>query len=117
MARPLIEIDENDVEKLAQMQCTMKEIAAFFDCSVDTLERRFAEVIRKGREKGRITLRRLQWQAAQKGNVTMMIWLGKQMLGQSEKQEVMNVDLTAQESDESKQERINHIRKMIAEVA
>ena len=30
----------------------------------------------------------MQWKAADKGNVTMLIWLGKQVLGQAEKQEV-----------------------------
>lgn len=116
MARPQLEIDDNDVEKLASMQCTMKEMAAFFDCSVDTLERRFADTIRKGREKGRITLRRLQWQAAQKGNVVMMIWLGKQILGQAEKQEISQV-IETKESDSQKQDRINRIRNMIKEIA
>ena len=30
----------------------------------------------------------MQWKAADKGNVTMLIWLGKQILGQAEKSEV-----------------------------
>jgi hypothetical protein len=83
-----MEIDEADVIKLAQMNCTMKEIAAFCNCSVDTLERRFADVIAKGKEQGRISLRRLQWQSAQKGNVVMQLFLGKNMLGQADKQEI-----------------------------
>ena len=85
--RPLANVDATLVEKLASIHCTMKEIAAVCDCSVDTLERRFADVIEKGRDKGKSALRRLQWDAAQKGNVTMMIFLGKQLLGQSDKVE------------------------------
>lgn len=84
MARPRLKIDPIEVEKLAAMHCTMKEMAAFFNCSVDTLELRFPDVIAKGREKGKIKLRRLQLQAAEKGNVVMLIWLGKQILGQSD---------------------------------
>lgn len=84
MARPKKQIDPIEVEKLAAMGCANTEIAAFFDCSADTIERRFAGVLRKGREKGKTKLRRLQWQAAEKGNVVMLIWLGKQYLGQKE---------------------------------
>jgi len=29
----------------------------------------------------------MQWEAAKKGNVTMMIWLGKQLLGQRDQME------------------------------
>jgi hypothetical protein len=85
MARPKKIVDPVEVEKLAAMGCTTDEIAAFFDCSRDTIERRFAAKIRKGKERGRTRLRRLQWQAAEKGNATLMIWLGKQYLGQTDK--------------------------------
>lgn len=85
MGRPPLEIDADLVEKLASIHCTMKEIAAVAGCSVDTLERRFAEVIKNGQEKGKTSLRRYQWKAAEKGNVSMLIWLGKQILGQRDK--------------------------------
>jgi hypothetical protein len=39
------------------------------------------------RASGRATLRRLQWQRANGGSDTMLIWLGKQMLGQKDKVE------------------------------
>lgn len=84
MARPPLDIDEQLVENLAAIHCTMEEIASVCGCSVDTLERRFADVIKRAREKGKSSLRRLQWQAAQKGNVTMLIWLGKQLLNQKD---------------------------------
>jgi hypothetical protein len=45
------------------------------------------EVIDRGRAVGRATLRRMQWQAAENGNPTMLIWLGKQMLDQKDKVE------------------------------
>jgi len=94
MARPKIKIDATEVEKLAAMGCTTEEIAAFFDCSRDTIERRFAAKLLKGKERGRTRLRRLQWQAAEKGNPTLLIWLGKQYLGQSDKIE-QKVDETS----------------------
>jgi len=81
MAPPRIELDLELVEKLAGIGCTMIEIAAVCKCSVDTLERRCADVIIKGRESAKASLRRMQWKKAEKGNTTMLIWLGKNMLG------------------------------------
>lgn len=85
MGEPRIEIDPEQVEKLASLHCTVQEIADFFECSRDTIERRFRVQIQKGRASGKITLRRKQWQAAEKGNVSMLIWLGKNILGQKDK--------------------------------
>ena len=44
-------------------------------------------IIDEARASGRATLRRLQWQRANGGSDTMLIWLGKQMLGQKDKVE------------------------------
>ena len=84
MARPKLLINEDQVHKLAAINCTMEEIAAVLDCSVDTLERRFAEIIKKGRDSGKMSLRRKQFEVALGGNVGMLIWLGKQLLGQKD---------------------------------
>jgi len=91
--RPKIEVDFAEVDKLCQIQCTGEEIASFFEISYDTLERRckeqfkvsLAEYIKEKSAKGKSSLRRLQWKAAMNGNVTMLIWLGKQYLGQADK--------------------------------
>jgi hypothetical protein len=88
MARPLLQIDSKEVEKLASIGCSNSEIAAFFECSKDTIEGRFSAELHKGRENGKTRLRRWQLQSAEKGNVAMLIWLGKQMLGQKDKQEI-----------------------------
>ena len=82
MGPPRKPVDTELVEGLAGIGCTMEEISAFAKVSVDTLERRYAEIIKKGRELGKSSLRRMQWKAAEVGNVTMMIWLGKQLLAQ-----------------------------------
>jgi hypothetical protein len=84
MARPKLDIDATEVYKLAKFHCTNKEIAEFFSCSVDTITDRFPEELRKGRAEGKHVLRKLQWAAAGKGNVAMLIWLGKQYLMQSD---------------------------------
>lgn len=84
MARPRKEINEEQLRQLAAIQCTMKEMAAVMDCSVDTLERNFAELIKKGQDEGKSSLRRAQYKSAMGGNATMLIWLGKQFLGQKD---------------------------------
>lgn len=93
--RPRIDIDKAQFEKLCALQCTLIEIASYFDCSEDTIEKwcvreyemNFTDVFRLKRSAGRISLRRAQFRMAEK-NPTMAIWLGKQYLGQKEQQEV-----------------------------
>ena len=88
MARPKkYDIDTEQVEKLASFGCTNIEIGSFFGCSPDLLEKSYSEFLTKGRDKGKIRLRQLQWKAAEAGSHTMLIWLGKQILNQSDKQE------------------------------
>ena len=89
MARPKkYNIDTKQVEQLASFGCTNTEMASFFGCSPDLLEKSYSEYLVKGRDSGRIRLRQYQWAAAKKGNVAMLIWLGKQILGQTDKQEI-----------------------------
>lgn len=91
MARPRIKIDQVSFEKLCSLQCTLAEIAVFFGCSEDTIERwckriyhsGFADVFAQKRNLGKIALRRSQFRLAEK-NATMAIFLGKQYLGQRE---------------------------------
>ena len=45
----------------------------------------FDEYFAQKRGSGKTSLRRAQWLSAQKGNPTMLIWLGKQYLGQRDK--------------------------------
>jgi len=86
MARPKkYNIDTEEVVKLASYGCTNKEIADFFGCSPDLLEKSYSEFLRKGKVDVKIRLRQLQWASAENGNVTMQIFLGKNMLGQQDK--------------------------------
>lgn len=83
MGRPLIEIDEHLLGGLARIGCTVEEMASILGCSKDTLERRFAALIEKGRSQMKMSLRRTQLKLAET-NPAMAIWLGKQLLGQRE---------------------------------
>jgi hypothetical protein len=88
MSNRKLEINPEQVQKLAAIGCTDKEIAEIVGCSHDTLTRRFKDMLIAGRATGKASLRRKQWEVALSGNVTMLIWLGKQQLGQTDKQEV-----------------------------
>jgi len=86
-------INWEEFDKLCSFQCTLQEIAAWFNCSVDGIEKKckkekgmkFSDYYKEKRKIGLISLRRKQMQVALAGNVTMLIFLGKQYLGQSDK--------------------------------
>lgn len=91
-----IQINWDEFDKLVSFQCTQEEIAAFFGISVDTLDRalqrdrdvKLAEVWDKKKALGRVRLRKAQFAIAEgmgPGAATMAIWLGKQILGQTDK--------------------------------
>ena len=99
--RKLLDIKEEDVEKLASYGCKNVEIADFFNCSVDTITGRFSDILRKGSAELKRTIRKALIDFALKGNATLLIWLGKNELGQrdSEKEN----DLTDTEIQKLKQ--------------
>ena len=105
--RPRLEIDMVEVEKLCAMQCPRHEIAAWFLCSIESIDKRiadkatyyevedsdspgqkirltFAEVMGRGYARGKISMRRQQIKMLNEGNGTMGVWLGKQYLGQKD---------------------------------
>jgi len=90
MGRPHKEIDYELAYRLARIHCTNEEIAACLGVSRAhwyTLIKNDAELanaVENARGEGRASLRRLQWQNATEGNVTMQIWLGKQILSQND---------------------------------
>lgn len=88
MARPKANIEPREVEKLAAIGATVQEMADFFMCDPKTLHNRFSVEMDKGRANMKLSLRQLQMTAARNGNITMMIWLGKQILKQTDKQEL-----------------------------
>ena len=90
-------MDKKQFEDLCALQCTKDEICAWFDFTDKTLDARvhdiygddvsFSDIFRQKRGKGKISLRRTQWDMAKK-NPTMALWLGKQYLGQTDQQKI-----------------------------
>jgi hypothetical protein len=94
MARPKkYQIDTIQLQKLATLGCTNKEMADFFGCSADLLEKSYSEFLTKGRAEQKMRLRQLQWKACENGNVSMLIFLGKNMLGQQDRVEETELDV------------------------
>lgn len=100
--RPKTQISMDNFKKLCGMQCTLDEIAGFFDCSPDTIENwckatfkaRFSDIYKKFSQHGKVSLRRNQFKLAEK-NANMAIWLGKQYLGQRD-----NIDVSTQKMED-----------------
>lgn len=85
VGRPRLDLDEGLIRRLAWIQCTNEEIAAVMQCSADTIENNYSGVVKTGRLMGKASLRRKQWLAASQLNPALLIWLGKQLLGQRDK--------------------------------
>ena len=97
MGRPRKEIDQTEFEKLCGLQCTKEEICSWFSVTDKTLEnwckreykQGFSDVFSEKRGIGKISLRRAQFQLAQK-SAAMAIFLGKNYLGQTDRHEVVS---------------------------
>ena len=77
-------VTPDDVYKLAAIGSTDREIARWFDMDENTLKYNFSSIIAKGREDLHQSLRMAQIKLALSGNATMLIWLGKNILEQSD---------------------------------
>lgn len=90
--RPEVAIDEWLLQNLCKIQCTEKELCAVLEVCPETLfdylklkhNMTFSEYLEKYGGQGKVSLRRLQFRKAEEGSVPMLIWLGKQYLGQKD---------------------------------
>lgn len=96
--RQFSEINYDTITELAAMQCTEAEMAAAIGFSSVGFSKRkkkddkLVQAIELGREEGKTSLRRLQFDTARKGEAgpkcRMQIHLGKIILGQIDRQEI-----------------------------
>ena len=87
------QIDYKILDNLCLIQCTGEECASILGMDYDTLNNRlkedtglgFSDYYAQKGAGGKVSLRRKQYQkAVEEGNPTMLIWLGKQWLGQKD---------------------------------
>jgi len=103
--RPFLTINDRGkklIETLAGYMCTDEEIANALDVTVDTLTNKrnkvtFSECKLKGLGKGKVSLRRMQFRLAEK-NASMAIFLGKNILGQTDGLSLQERDAEAMKS-------------------
>ena len=74
----------DDVYNLAVIGCNDREIATWFDVDESTLRYNFKDIIEKGREDLKHTLRRAMIKNALGGNAALQIFLAKNFLGMSD---------------------------------
>jgi hypothetical protein len=90
VARPRKTIDprlielEKQVENYARIGCSDRDIGDMLGVAHTTIARRYAPILIKARSESRSMLRKWQMDLARKGNATMLIWLGKNVLKQSD---------------------------------
>ena len=92
MARPRKKINKKQFESLCAIQCTQAEKCSVLDVCEDTLlkwcketyKMSFSEIYKQKRELGCMSLRRKQMELALSGNPAMQIFLGKNLLRQSD---------------------------------
>ncbi len=77
-------IPPEEIIKLSRLGCSIEEMSDWFGVPSNTIKYNFSDIIAKGRSETKQSLRRAQIALALKGNATMLIWLGKNMLGQQE---------------------------------
>ncbi len=92
--KPHVDITAHEVEKLARLGCNDLDMAYWFECtpSVITAYRKrygwWQDAEAAGLAQARMSLRQLQMRAALAGNTTMLVWLGKNMLHQSDRSQI-----------------------------
>ena len=111
--RPPIQWDEKEAAIFGRFRATYKTMSDYYGCSERTIKRlmtnddddgnesKFCHHYKNGLSSGQMKLSEAQWKAAQEGNATMLIWLGKQYLGQKDRQEISLDDKRENEPDYS----------------
>jgi hypothetical protein len=77
-------VNPQDVYNLAMIGCNDREIARWFDVNEETLRYNFSDIMEKGREDLKHSLRRAMIKNALSGNAALQIFLAKNMLGMSD---------------------------------
>lgn len=98
VGRPQSEINWELLDSVLELGARLIDCSDFLKVSEDTIQNKirerfgltFSQYRDKKLSKMRMKLLQKQFEIAMKGNVALLIWLGKQHLGQSDKQEIVN---------------------------
>ncbi len=99
LGRPRKILDEKKIAELIGKAFTVEFVANFMGVHADTLYANYSDALRKGKCFRNGCLQAKQYkEAMSKGNITMLIWLGKQWLGQKDKTEIVTEERKPLES-------------------
>ena len=90
VGRPKREFTADQINRMSQLAlagCQNNTIATLMDIPKETLVVNFGQLLTKKRCERKYNLRKLQNTAAKKGNPALLIFLGKNVLGQQDKVE------------------------------
>lgn len=77
-------VTPEDVYKLAALGHSDREIATWFSINEETLRYNFSDIMAKGRQEMKTSLRNAMFKNALNGNAALQIFLAKNMLGMSD---------------------------------
>jgi hypothetical protein len=84
MGRPPLDFAETKVADLIDRGASNREIADILGYDHVMVANRISPLLKKKRAERRLRIREAQCKLAMEGNPKLLIWLGKQLLGQSE---------------------------------
>jgi AraC-like DNA-binding protein len=96
IGRPKKELDWKVLDSILQFGATLIDCAEMCEMSDDSIQRRikdeygctFTEYRNRKMSRMRVKLLQKQYESAMAGNTALLIWLGKQHLGQSDKNDI-----------------------------
>jgi hypothetical protein len=118
MCRTQIPIDWKRVDELLLCGCTGTEIAAhyamhphtFYDRVADKYKMTFTEYLTQKRSHGNALIREAQHKKALKGDNSMLIWLGKNRLGQKDQPTAIDVTDDVKKAADAVHEQLNALQ-------
>jgi hypothetical protein len=94
LGRPRKILDEELIARFIGKGFTVEYVADYMGVSASTLYDNYSDALRKGRVFRNGCLQAKQLNKAMKGDTTLLIWLGKQWLGQTDKTTVQTSGAT-----------------------
>lgn len=113
-----IDVDVELLQRMALIQCSVQEMSLITGVSVDTLSRRYADIIQKSRADGKRSLKRKLFEMAMNGNIPALIFSLKNWCGMvdSRAEITVNETRTPEEVKVSAVEAVKGIMQTIDEI-
>jgi len=90
MGRPRLNIEPEQVRKLAGLGLTQKDIASFVGCSQSLISKRFSSFYDLGITQSKRSLRALMWKRARRGSTPIMLRLDHRLFGPLERKQAVD---------------------------